>query len=110
MEWTLPIYEYQCQSCGHEFEELQKFNDDPLVDCPVCQRTELRKLISQTSFVLKGGGWYATDFKKQNGMSTSDQTEENTKSESSEASTSQTSENKETSTKSSDKKSAVTDS
>lgn len=106
----MPIYEYQCRSCGHEFEELQKFSDDPLVDCPACKLPDLRKLISQTSFVLKGGGWYATDFKKQNGTTTSDVTEENTKSESSEASTSQTSKNKETRTKSSEKTSAVTDS
>jgi putative FmdB family regulatory protein len=59
----MPIYEYQCQSCGHKFEKIQKISDDPLTDCPVCEKTELKKLISAAAFRLKGGGWYETDFK-----------------------------------------------
>ncbi len=59
----MPIYEYQCQSCGHEMEALQKVSDAPLKDCPVCQESQLSKLISAASFRLKGGGWYETDFK-----------------------------------------------
>lgn len=61
---NLPIYEYQCRSCGHHFETIQKLNEDPLVDCPVCKQPELRKLISPVAFRLKGTGWYETDFKK----------------------------------------------
>ncbi len=62
----MPIYEYRCQSCGHELEKLQKLSDPPLVDCPECGRAELTKLISAAGFRLKGGGWYETDFKKDN--------------------------------------------
>jgi putative FmdB family regulatory protein len=60
----MPIYEYRCQSCGHELEKLQKISDPPLVDCPQCEQPELTKLISAAGFRLKGGGWYETDFKK----------------------------------------------
>jgi len=59
----MPIYEYQCQSCGHKFEKLQKISDEPLSDCPSCEKSELKKLISAAAFRLKGGGWYETDFK-----------------------------------------------
>jgi len=59
----MPIYEYQCRACGHKFEKLQKISDDPLTDCPSCEKTELKKLISAAAFRLKGGGWYETDFK-----------------------------------------------
>ena len=59
----MPIYEYQCQSCGHELEALQKMSDAALTDCPACDRAELQKKISAAGFRLKGGGWYETDFK-----------------------------------------------
>ena len=59
----MPIYEYECLSCGHRLEAIQKFSDDPLKDCPNCQKPELKKLISAAAFRLKGGGWYETDFK-----------------------------------------------
>ncbi len=59
----MPIYEYACQSCGHNLEALQKISDAPLSDCPACGRPELQKLISAAGFVLKGGGWYVTDFR-----------------------------------------------
>ena len=60
----MPIYEYQCQTCGHEHEALQKMSDAPLVHCPACSRPDLMKKISAAGFRLKGGGWYETDFKK----------------------------------------------
>ncbi|HHN74812.1 MAG TPA: zinc ribbon domain-containing protein [Acidobacteria bacterium] len=57
----MPIYEYQCQNCGHEFEKIQKFSDRPVRRCPECGgKTE--KLISRSAFVLKGGGWYADGY------------------------------------------------
>lgn len=60
----MPIYEYQCTDCGHRLEALQKLNADPLMICPVCQHSTLRKLVSAPSFRLKGSGWYETDFKQ----------------------------------------------
>ena len=59
----MPIYEYQCQSCGHELEKLQKISDAPLTDCPACDTDQLVKKISAAGFRLKGTGWYETDFK-----------------------------------------------
>ena len=59
----MPIYEYRCESCGHELDALQKLRDDPLKDCPECASGALRRLISAPSFRLKGDGWYETDFK-----------------------------------------------
>ncbi|MEC9375897.1 MAG: zinc ribbon domain-containing protein [Pseudomonadota bacterium] len=62
----MPIYEYQCKTCHHVFDALQKINDDPLTDCPECNQPNLRKLLSAPNFRLKGGGWYETDFKESN--------------------------------------------
>lgn len=59
----MPIYEYQCESCNHELEALQKLSDAPLVDCPACGKASLKKQISAAGFRLAGGGWYETDFK-----------------------------------------------
>lgn len=59
----MPIYEYECKKCGHKFEQLQKITDKPLQVCPKCKKSALAKLISNTSFQLKGTGWYVTDFK-----------------------------------------------
>ncbi len=62
----MPIYEYKCQSCGHELEKLQRMNDERLKDCPECGKAELHRLVSAAGFRLKGAGWYETDFKKGN--------------------------------------------
>lgn len=62
----MPIYEYECESCHHYLDVLQKLSDDPLTFCPECGEPRLRKLVSAPSFRLKGGGWYETDFKKDN--------------------------------------------
>ena len=59
----MPIYEYQCQSCGDEHEALQKMSAEPLVTCPACNKPDLKKKISAAGFRLKGKGWYETDFK-----------------------------------------------
>lgn len=59
----MPIYEYRCESCGQELEKIQKFSDPPLTDCPACGKSALKKLVSASSFRLKGSGWYETDFK-----------------------------------------------
>ena len=62
----MPIYAYKCQACGHDLEALQKISDSPLVDCPACQKAELKKMLTAPSFRLSGSGWYETDFKKDN--------------------------------------------
>lgn len=59
----MPIYEYRCDACGHELDELQKLSDLPLKDCPQCGKPALVKQVTAAAFHLKGGGWYATDFK-----------------------------------------------
>jgi len=56
----MPIYEYKCQKCGFQFEKLQSFNASRQQTCPKCSGTAER-LLSLGSFVLKGGGWYATE-------------------------------------------------
>lgn len=62
----MPIYEYECQACGHQYEVLQKMSDEALTECPECKKHELKKLISAAGFRLKGAGWYETDFKSSN--------------------------------------------
>jgi putative FmdB family regulatory protein len=59
----MPFYEYQCKSCGHTLEAMQKVNDSPLKKCPHCGKSQLTRLMSAPVFRLKGGGWYETDFK-----------------------------------------------
>jgi putative FmdB family regulatory protein len=55
----MPIYEYLCEKCGHEFEREQRISDEPIRTCPECRARKVKRLISQTSFVLKGSGWYS---------------------------------------------------
>lgn len=59
----MPIYEFVCADCGHEFESLQRLNDAPPANCPKCSGGSISKKISAAGFRLKGGGWYETDFK-----------------------------------------------
>ncbi len=69
----MPIYEYKCNVCGHRFEKLQSFSEEPVKTCPQCGG-EVKKLISRSSFILKGSGWYATDYARKNGGSSSSST------------------------------------
>jgi putative FmdB family regulatory protein len=55
----MPIYEYACGKCGREFEVEQRISDDPIKTCPHCRSRKVKRLISRTSFVLKGSGWYS---------------------------------------------------
>ncbi|HCU90071.1 MAG TPA: hypothetical protein DGR97_09010 [Gammaproteobacteria bacterium] len=59
----MPIYEYECKDCGHQFETMRKVSDGPLTECPSCGKDSLQKLVSKVAFRLKGTGWYETDFK-----------------------------------------------
>jgi len=55
----MPVYEYLCKGCGHEFEREQRISEAPIKKCPRCGALKARRQISRTSFVLKGGGWYS---------------------------------------------------
>ena len=67
----MPLYEYQCTQCGKIEEAIQKFSDPPLTVCPHCSG-KLNKLISQSSFHLKGTGWYVTDYSKKSSSASGD--------------------------------------
>ncbi len=60
----MPIYEYVCNACGHEFEEWQKITDAPVQKCPSCGKRKVERLVSLSAFHLKGSGWYVTDYGK----------------------------------------------
>ncbi len=59
---VMPVYEYECESCGGRFEVMQKFSDPAITACRLCTTGTVRKVLSPTAFVLKGSGWYATDY------------------------------------------------
>jgi len=67
---TMPTYEYQCERCG-VFEVSQRITEDSLKKCPTC-KGKVRRLISNTSFMLKGSGWYATDYGRSKNSPTTD--------------------------------------
>lgn len=60
----MPIYEFQCQACGHRFDRLQKMSDPDPETCPSCGEPRVGRMLSAPQFRLAGGGWYETDFKK----------------------------------------------
>jgi putative FmdB family regulatory protein len=62
----MPLYEYECDTCGHRFEVIQKFSDTPITECPKCQGA-VRKLFSSPAIQFKGSGWYITDYAKKTG-------------------------------------------
>lgn len=68
----MPIYEYQCSQCQAVFEVLQKFGDSPVEECIHCGGRKVQKLISRSAFHLKGGGWYASDYKNKGAASPTD--------------------------------------
>ena len=63
----MPFYEYACEKCESEFEVEQRITEDPLKSCPKCRSRRIKRLISQTSFTLKGGGWYADGYASKKG-------------------------------------------
>lgn len=86
-DFRMPIYEYQCKKCG-QFEVMQKITERALTRCPTCQ-SKVTKLMSNTSFQLKGSGWYVTDYGRKGGKTrdTGAETKSETKSESKSEST-----------------------
>src|SRR5437588_7989306 len=62
----MPTYEYQCEACGHEFDEFQTMSEDPLTKCPKCGKKKLRRLFGTGAAVLfKGSGFYETDYRSE---------------------------------------------
>ena len=59
--FAVPLYEYECEKCGHRFENIQKFSDPLLEECPECGG-KIRKLLSAPAIQFKGQGWYITDY------------------------------------------------
>jgi len=66
----MPMYEYQCEACGHRFEKIQKFSDAPLEICPNCGEKKLQKLLSSPAIQFKGSGWYITDYARKGSAGT----------------------------------------
>jgi|SRR3954462_2092912 putative FmdB family regulatory protein len=62
----MPLYEYQCDACGHRFEKIQKFSDPLIDECPKCGERQVHKLVSSPAIQFKGTGWYITDYAKKN--------------------------------------------
>jgi putative FmdB family regulatory protein len=82
----MPIYEYECTKCGKMSEAIQRFSDPPLTKCSQCNG-ELHKLISMSTFHLKGSGWYVTDYAGKNQSASATKTSETTTAESGEKKT-----------------------
>ncbi len=63
----MPIYEYQCDDCGARFDEMRKITDETTPDCKECESSNVHRLVSLSSFHLKGTGWYVTDYARKEG-------------------------------------------
>jgi putative FmdB family regulatory protein len=71
----MPIYDFQCTSCGHKDELMRKISELTTIICPKCQKETFSKMLSAPSFQLSGSGWYASDFKDKKTNKTADATE-----------------------------------
>ncbi len=78
----MPIYEFACHDCGHEFEKIQSFSDSTTPLCPNCQGVHVRRRISQPAIHFKGSGWYITDSKNSSKSSATGKKEEGAESKS----------------------------
>ena len=106
----MPIYEYRCLDCGHQFELMQKFSDPPAETCVSCAGT-VQKLISRSAFHLKGSGWYVTDYGRNgsaNGKGASKDDSENSSQSSDTKSTSEKSDSVSTASASSESTKSTT--
>ena len=65
----MPTYAYGCQSCGVQFDKVQKFADKPLTRCPECRTGKVKRLLQPPAIVFKGSGWYVTDHRSTNSAS-----------------------------------------
>ncbi len=69
----MPLYTYRCSNCGVQFDQQQKFTDEPLVRCPECGKKALHKVYSPVGVVFKGSGFYATDHRSPSGMTNAEE-------------------------------------
>ena len=76
----MPTYEYQCKTCGHQFEQMQRFSDPPLTECPKCSG-QIRRVIFPAGVIFKGSGWYITDSRKGSTTETGDKADKAEKSD-----------------------------
>lgn len=97
----MPIYEYQCENCSRRFEVMQRMTEPVLAICEQCGG-HVRRLISQTSFVLKGSGWYVTDYPSDSRKKAMSQEKNSSGSKTTETSTASTTSEKVSSTESKD--------
>jgi putative FmdB family regulatory protein len=81
----MPTYEYQCKTCGHQFEQVQRFSDPPLTECPKCSG-QIRRMIFPAGVIFKGSGWYITDSRKGSTTESGDKTDKADKAEKSDTS------------------------
>jgi putative FmdB family regulatory protein len=77
----MPLYEYQCQKCGHRFERIQRFSDPLVKKCPECGG-KVEQLLSAPAVQFKGSGWYVTDYAKKSSAGSSSKSESESKSDS----------------------------
>jgi putative FmdB family regulatory protein len=104
----MPLYEYECQKCGHRFEKIQKFSDKPVKKCPECGG-KVKQVISAPAVQFKGSGWYVTDYAKKSspGAATADGGKDSKKDEKNKQASAAESSSKESSTKDSPKSSSA---
>jgi putative FmdB family regulatory protein len=76
---TMPTYTYRCTACGYQFDQFQKFSDDPLTECPQCQGL-IRKVLQPVGVVFKGSGWYINDSRKPESTSSASSSDKSEKS------------------------------
>ncbi len=69
----MPLYTYRCSNCGVQFDQQQKFTDEPLIRCPECGKKTLHKVYSPVGVVFKGSGFYATDHRSPSGMTNAEE-------------------------------------
>ncbi len=81
----MPTYEYQCKTCGHQFEQMQRFSDPPLTECPKCSG-QIRRVIFPAGVIFKGSGWYITDSRKGSTTESGDKTDKADKADKSDTS------------------------
>ena len=74
----MPTYDYECDACGHTFEEWQSFKDDPLTQCPACKKKKLRRLFGGgAAIIFKGSGFYETDYRRKESDKSAEKAEAN---------------------------------
>ena len=100
----MPLYEYQCDECGHTFEKIQKFSDPLETTCPKCGGP-VRKLMSSPAIQFKGSGWYITDYAKKDSSPAKSDSKAETKAETKTEGKSESSESAKSSETRSDSKS-----